>query len=257
MHALARPLFPNPLSPPARHATIARMTGEVQREREYERWIRGQGVSSAFIRWAMTAPGQWAVNSPLMRLPENLALRAGQRWLDIGCARGALLRLIDERVGFDRIPVGVDFSPAVLRLARRDAGRTGRYTALACAAATALPFGDQTFDLVTCGYLMKHLTDEELDTFLSEVRRVLAGGGLALLWEFAPSGSGRLDAWNRRWLGASVKDPYLRPTSMLLHHAQTAGFEFTRDAALRPFLFPPIPRASILAGRAPEGWQPD
>lgn len=231
------------------------MTGEVRREHEYERWIRGHGVSSAFIRWAMTAPGQWAVNSPLMRLPENLALRAGQRWLDIGCGRGTLLRLIDQRVGFDRAPVGVDFSPAILRLARSDAGRTGHLASLACATATALPFGDQTFDLVTCGYLMKHLTDEELAAFLSEVRRVLAGGGLALLWEFAPSGSDRLDAWNRLWLGAGVKEPRVRSTSALLKRAKAAGFEFTRDATLRPFLFPPIPRASILIGRAPEGWR--
>jgi len=231
------------------------MTNEVRRGHEYERWIRGPGVSSAFIRWAMTAPGQWAVNSPLMRLPENLAVRASQRWLDVGCGRGTLLRLIGQRVGFDRAPIGVDFSPAALRLARRDAVRAGHQAALACAAATALPFHDQTFDLITCGYLMKHLTDEELDTFLLEVRRVLAGGGLALLWDFAPSGSDRLDAWNRLWLGAGVSEPHVRSTSTLLKRAKAAGFEFIRDATLRPFLFPPIPRASILIGRAPEGWQ--
>jgi hypothetical protein len=84
---------------------------------------------------------------------------------------------------------------------------------------------------------------------------VLAGGGLALLWEFAPSGSARLDAWNRRVLGPRVHDPVLRSTSTLLKHAERAGFEFWRDAVLRPFFLPPIPRASILVGRAPEGWQ--
>jgi ubiquinone/menaquinone biosynthesis C-methylase UbiE len=230
------------------------MTDELQREREYERWIRGPGLNSAFIRWAMTAPGQWTVNTPLMKLPENLALQREQRWLDVGCGRGTLLRLTDQRVGFDRPPVGVDFSPSALRLARRDAKSAGNQVALAAGTATALPFAEQSFDLVTCGYLIKHLTDEELATFLAEVRRVLTGGGLVLLWEFAPSGSDLLDAWNRRWLGANVRHPRLRSTSTLLRRAREAGFEFTRDAVLRPFLFPPMPRASILAGRAPESW---
>lgn len=230
---------------------------ETRRGGEYEQWIRGRDPHSALIRWVMSAPGQWAVNSPLMRLPENLALRREQRWLDIGCGRGALLRLVDQRVGFDVPPTGVDFSPAALRLARRDADKAGHGAAFACGTATALPFGDQSIDLITSGYLMKHLTDEELDSFLREVKRVLAGGGLALLWEFAPTGSRRLDAWNRRVLGPRVRDPLLRSTSTLLEHANNAGFEFTRDAVLRPFFLPPIPRASILVGKAPEGWQAD
>jgi hypothetical protein len=56
------------------------------------------------------------------------------------------------------------------------------------------------------------------------------------------------------WLGANVHEPRLRSTSTLLRRAQAAGFDFARDAILRPFLLPPIPRASILVGRAPEGW---
>lgn len=229
---------------------------EARRGGEYERWLGGRDLHSAVIRWVMSAPGQWAVNSPLMKLPENLALRREQRWLDVGCGRGALLRLVDQRVGFDTPPTGVDFSIEALRLARRDARRHGHAVRLACGTATTLPFRSDAFDLITCGYLMKHLTDEELDAFLAEVRRVLAGGGLALLWEFAPSGSARLDAWNRRVLGPRVHDPLLRTTSTLLERAEAAGFEFTRDAILRPFFFPPIPRASILVGKAPEGWQP-
>lgn len=230
---------------------------ETRRGGEYERWIGGRDLHSAVIRWVMTAPGQWAVNSPLMKLPENLALRREQRWLDIGCGRGTLLRLVDQRVGFETPPTGVDFSMEALRLARQDARQHRHELRLAGGTATALPFQDQSFDLITCGYLIKHLTDAELDRFLGEVRRVLAGGGLALLWEFAPSGSRRLDAWNRRVLGPRVHDPILRSTSTLLEHAERTGFEFTRDAVLRPFFFPPIPRASILVGRAPEGWQPN
>src|SRR5262245_19826614 len=115
---------------------MGRMSAELQREREYERWIRGRGVNSAFIRWAMSAPGQWTVNTPLMKLPENLALRPEQRWLDVGCGRGTLLRLVDGRVGFDPTPVGLDFAPAALRLARGDARARGHRLAFAGGAAT-------------------------------------------------------------------------------------------------------------------------
>ncbi len=233
---------------------------ETERRTEYDRWLTRPSLSAVAVRWAMGTLGQWAVNTPLMRLPEHFGLKADQRWLDIGCGRGALLRFIDARVGFDRAPVGLDFSTAALRLAREDAGgamMSGSGTpGLAQGSATALPFEDESFHLVTCGYVVKHLADAELDAMLAEVRRVLVGGGLALIWEFAPTGSARLDAWNRRVLSAGVRAPHLRSVSTLLAHARAAGYEHVRNAQLRPFLLPPIPRASMLIGKAPEGWRP-
>ncbi|RLT35495.1 MAG: class I SAM-dependent methyltransferase [Chloroflexi bacterium] len=228
---------------------------EADRRTEYDRWLTSPGLSSLAVRWAMGTLGQWAVNTPLMRIPEHFDLKPDQRWLDIGCGRGALLRFIDSRVGFDRAPVGLDFSAAALQLAREDA-RDGVGPELAQGSATALPFEDESFHLVTCGYVVKHLTDTELDAMLVEVRRVLVGGGLALIWEFAPTGSAPLDAWNRFVLSPGVRDPQLRPVRTLLAHARAAGYEHVRNAQLRPFLLPPIPRASMLIGKAPEGWRP-
>ena len=42
--------------------------------------------------WSSTTAGQWVVNSPLLRLPENLKVGTEQRWLDIGCGRAGLLQ---------------------------------------------------------------------------------------------------------------------------------------------------------------------
>lgn len=200
----------------------------------------------------MGSLGAFFVNSPLFRLPENLHLDSSLRLLDIGCGRGAEMRMLDGRVHFDRPPVGVDFSARALRLAGDDQRRSGRPTRLVRAAATALPFADGSFDLVLCGHLLKHLDDSEALTLFREIRRLLAGGGLALLWEFAPTGNRRLDAWNERVLSAGVRRPRLRSTLALLQFAELAGIEFHRDARLRPFLLPPIPRASVLIGRPPE-----
>lgn len=232
---------------------------EARRQREYDRAFRARGLGPMVLRWALGTVGQWVVNTPLMRLPEHFNLRPDQHWLDVACGRGSLLRWGGARVGFDRAPVGIDYSREVLRLARRDSANesvTERTPpALAQATATALPFRDGSFDLVTCGYMVKHLTDSELAAFLEEVRRVLTGGGLALIWEYAPTGDAGLDGWNKRLLGAEVSEPHLRSTHTLLRAADSAGYEFARDAHLRPFLLPPIPRASILIGKAPEGWE--
>ena len=204
------------------------------------------------MRWAMGALGAFFVNGPLFRLPENLRLDSSLRLLDIGCGRGAVMRMLDGRVHFDRPPVGVDFSAAALRLAGRDERRAGRPARLVRAAATALPFADGSFDLVICGHLLKHLDDGEALALFREIRRLLAEGGLALLWEFAPTGNRRLDVWNERVLSAGVRRPRLRSTLELLQFAKLTGIEFRRDARLRPFLLPPIPRASVLIGRPPD-----
>ena len=64
----------------------------------------------------------------------------------------------------------------------------------------------------------------------------------------------RRDAWNARTVATGVKQPRLRSQRTLKRLATDAGFEFVRDADLRPFILPPIPRASILVGRPPEGF---
>lgn len=212
------------------------------------------GLRDTAGRWAMGALGSFLANSPLFRLPESLYLEPSLRLLEVGCGRGSLLRMLNERLRFDRAPVGVDLSPAALRLADRDERKASRPSRLALATATALPFAEQSFDLVLCGHLVRRLSDGELHSFLSEIRRVLASGGLALLWEFAPTGNARLDAWNRWVIATAAQQPQLRSSRDLIGFAERAGFEFVRDAALRPFLLPPIPRASILIGNAPDGW---
>ena len=117
-----------------------------------------------------------------------------------------------------------------------------------------LPFRDGAFTLVTCGYVVKHLDDDAVRALFIEMHRVLAPGGLALVWEFGPTGHPVLDAWNAAVVSRGVRGPRLRSSDTLRRLATEAGFPFTRYANLRPFLVPPIPRASILIGRPPEGF---
>ncbi|MQC19069.1 MAG: class I SAM-dependent methyltransferase [Chloroflexi bacterium] len=228
-------------------------TNEATRQVEYERWLGGTSPAAFAIRWFM-GPGQWFANTPLLKLPENLKLDATARVLDLGSGRGWLMRMLDDQLGADTPPVGLDFSREALRLARRDERNPRREAGLVQGSATALPFRAGAFNLILCGHLVKHLDDVDLTGLMLEIRRVLEPGGLALLWEFGPTGNPRLDAWNARVLSTGVRGPRLRATETLKRFARDAGFPFVRDANLRPFLLPPIPRASILFGVPPEGY---
>ena len=55
-------------------------------------------------------------------------------------------------------------------------------------------------------------------------------------------------------VATGVAQPRLRSSATLRRLAVEAGAPFTRFADLRPFLLPPIPRASIIVGRPPEGF---
>jgi len=200
----------------------------------------------------MGPQGHLLANGPLYRLPENLKLTPQTKLLDIGCGRGTLMRTLDEQVAFDQPPVGLDLSTAMLSLARRDQQHDEAPHDLVQGSVAELPFADNSFTLVTAGYIAKHLNTPELGSFLREVRRVLVPRGLALIWEFGPTGNQRLDAWNAKVVGPAGERIRLRSARTLREHADAAGFGFTRDADLRPFFVPPIPRASILIGIPPE-----
>ncbi|MSP22615.1 MAG: class I SAM-dependent methyltransferase [Dehalococcoidia bacterium] len=227
-------------------------TAETQRLFEYERWHSALTPRALAARFAMSPAGAFLANAPVFQLKENLKLEPWMRTLEVGCGAGSVLRILDERVHFDAPPVGLDFSPTVLRRAR-GREREGQ-PEFVLGAATALPFRDGAFDFVTSGYLASHLDDDEVRRFVGEVRRVLAPGGLALLWDYAPTGNPRLDAWNEAVLSRGVRKPHLRSTRALMALGELAGFEYIRPARLRPFLLPPIPRASVLLGRPPAGW---
>jgi ubiquinone/menaquinone biosynthesis C-methylase UbiE len=74
---------------------------------------------------------------------------------------------------------GVDFSPAMLDLARARASQLGRPVDLREADASALPFEAASFDTVVCTYGLCAIPDDS--RAVGEMNRVLRPGGLLLL----------------------------------------------------------------------------
>lgn len=225
--------------------------------REYDRWLAGATLAALEWRFLQSVPGQVLYNTPALKLSDELRMKPEHRLLDVGCGAGSLLRMLDARVRFKAPPVGVDFSNRALRLGLTSALRAGdRPPDLVAATAISLPFADATFDFAISGHVLKHLPDWALVRMFREVRRVLKPGGLFVVWEFRPVSSGRLDAFNRWAITRQVTSANLRNAYQLVAAGRAAGYEWITDAALRPFLFPPIPRVSVLFGKAPEGWKP-
>jgi demethylmenaquinone methyltransferase / 2-methoxy-6-polyprenyl-1,4-benzoquinol methylase len=103
-----------------------------------------------------------------------------RRALDLGCGTGELARLVTRHYPGSRV-VAADFTPAMLRHARRASRRESDRLGFARANALHLPFPDAAFDLVTNAFLARNLAD--LPVAFAEMRRVLRPGGTLLTLE--------------------------------------------------------------------------
>lgn len=120
---------------------------------------------------------QWVVaprhETTLRRMVREEMGRLGAgRWLDVGC--GPRARVAQALPG---TLIGIDSALEKLRDTQRDG------VACVCATATALPFAEQSFDGVVSFGLLHHLNDLDVDTALSEMRRVARPDGIVLLFD--------------------------------------------------------------------------
>ena len=101
--------------------------------------------------------------------------------------------------------IGLDVSPGMLEQARRQAGERRIANAVFQeGAAEALPFGDGSFDIVTCRVAPHHFLD--IRKFLTETARVLAPGGrLALVDTAVPDDAPETAEWQNRV--EALRDP--------------------------------------------------
>lgn len=105
------------------------------------------------------------------------APRAGDTCLDIACGPGHTALRMAETAG---LVIASDIAPGMLEAARRLAAERGLSNLLVqYADATALPFADGHFDLVTCRIAPHHFPD--VPAFVAEAARVLKPAGRFVL----------------------------------------------------------------------------
>jgi SAM-dependent methyltransferase len=158
--------------------------------------------------------------------------RAGLRILDAGCGTGGdalFLRRYGE-------VIGIDYSEDAVRLgAERVPGRLAR------GSVAALPFANESFDLVTSFDVLYHRGVPSEAAALAEARRVLRPGGRLLIrlpaYEFLRSRHDRQVHTRRRYTAAGA-------TALL----REAGFYVERASYALSLLFP-LPLAQRLLER--------
>jgi SAM-dependent methyltransferase len=166
-------------------------TGAVELKGSAERWGPLWGAR----------PGDWAVSED-QQIPtyeealRRVRLEPGQLVLDIGCGVGAFLRLVADR---GARPFGLDASEALLDIARtRLPGADLRVGEM-----EALPYDDDTFDLVT-GFNSFFFAND-IVAALREAGRVAKPGAPVVIQVWGPHERNDLEAMKR------IARPFMPP----------------------------------------------
>jgi demethylmenaquinone methyltransferase/2-methoxy-6-polyprenyl-1,4-benzoquinol methylase len=116
--------------------------------------------------------GRWYRRQALARA----GLGPGQSLLDVGAGTGVVAALAQDVVGENGYVAALDPSEGMLAVAA-ERGVKNTIQGLG----EAIPFPDNSFDMVSMGYALRHVSD--LTRLFKEYRRVLKPGGKMLLLE--------------------------------------------------------------------------
>ena len=141
---------------------------------QHYRAADGRGEAGNYERYFVPAIGAPAGNG----LIGAAALRPGERVLDVACGTGVVARLASPMVGESGSVTGLDINADMLAVAR-SAAPEGMEVDWREASAEAMPFPDESFDVVLCQMGLQLMADKQ--AALGEMRRVLATGGRLIL----------------------------------------------------------------------------
>jgi SAM-dependent methyltransferase len=164
---------------------------------------------------------------------ERLAPAPGARILDAGCGSG---RMLDELVRWGSVS-GVDREPAGVA-----AARSRGHADVQLGDVQELPWGDATFDLVTCLDVIEHTPDDQRT--LAELRRVTRPGGHLLV---------TVPAYPRLWSAHDIANRHYRryTRSSLRAAAGAAGWQRRAETSFNAILLAPV----ALVRRAGRLWR--
>ena len=171
------------VSPPAPRRAGLRTALESKQPRrrsflDYRRFVQNHydGLPGALTAFTGVVTGHEALAGRLFR-PSAFNVRGCKRILDAGCGNGRYSRFLLRHADPDAVLTGFDLSPRMLDRARKRLA--SNRVSHAMADLTRLPFADNQFDAVVCGWVLEHLPDPRPG--LRELARILRSGGRILV----------------------------------------------------------------------------
>jgi ubiquinone/menaquinone biosynthesis C-methylase UbiE len=207
-----------------------------------ERWQLSATGAASYERFQVPS-----VFQPLAGLfLRRMALKPGDRVLDVACGTGIVARLAAPLLGKGGSIVGVDLNADMLEVARNKAPVAGAHIEWRQADAACLPLPEAQFDAVLCQQGLQFLPDKR--AALVEMHRVLKPKGAlgVCVWcsiEHSPLHAALVE-WVARHIGRDAADRFSAPFSFgdpaLLRTAiSAAGFssvEIVTDTVTRRLL---------------------
>ena len=110
---------------------------------------------------------------------------SGKKCLDVGAGTGEITYHVARTAGPGSTVIGLDLTPAMLRLAEKKEKDLNLPVKIEWVEGDALnlPYEDNSFDLVTSGYMLRNVTN--ILGAVTEMHRVLAPGGKVIVAELA------------------------------------------------------------------------
>jgi ubiquinone/menaquinone biosynthesis C-methylase UbiE len=218
-----------------------------------ERWQLSATAAASYERYQVPS-----VFEPLAGMfLRRVALRPGQRVLDVACGTGIVTRLAAPVLGGGGSIVGVDLNGDMLEVARGNAPAAGARVEWHHADAASLPFPDAAFDVVLCQQGLQFLPDKP--AALAEMHRVLKPDGLLAVCVWCSIANSPLHASIAEWIaghiGRDVADRFSAPfgfgqPASLRSAIRAAGFrsvEIHVDTVMRRLLPPEESVPGLLA----------
>ena len=171
--AAAHTVPPHPLLERYHHS-------ETERRRGVSAWFDRAAVDYDWVsQFLAFGSGNWHRREELRKA----GVGKGSRVLDVACGTGMVTAAAAQLTEGAPAPVALDASLGMLQEAKTRGMRRLHH-----GLAEALPFRDESFDFVSMGYALRHVTD--LVATFREYRRVLRPGGRVLILEITPPRTG-------------------------------------------------------------------